>query len=113
MQALRLKRKIACLELWVTSCKELVFWYMFSLHVFSFWQFWWIFLGYIKTRFWPVLADNLLGHVWIRKDYIGIMLVVFWSYFIIITCHIPISFWISFMFVSLLTTISCYACLMG
>jgi len=31
--------------------KELVFWYMFSLHVFYLWQFWWILLGYIKARF--------------------------------------------------------------
>jgi len=50
---------------------------MFSLRVFYLWQFWWILLGYIKARFWPVLAATLFGYVWIRKDYIGISLVVF------------------------------------
>jgi len=40
-------------------------------------------------------------------------LVVFSSYYLIITYHIPVSFWVSFMYVSLLTTISCYACLIG
>jgi len=66
-------------------CKELVFQYMFSLHVFYLWQFWCILLGYIKARFWPVLAATLFGHVWIRKDYIGISLVVF-------PCSFPIIF---------------------
>jgi len=88
---------------------------MFSPHVFYLFQFWWILLGYIKAPFWPVLAATLFGQVWIRKDYIGISLVVFPCKFSrhIITCHIPVSFWVSFMYVSLLTTISCYACLIG
>ena len=59
------------------ECKELVFQYMFSLQVFYLRQFWWILLGYIKARFWPVLAATRFGHVWVRKDYIGISLVVF------------------------------------
>jgi len=58
-------------------CKELIFWNMFSLHVFYLWQFWWILLGYIKARFWPILAATCLGHVWIRKDHMGISLVIF------------------------------------
>jgi len=75
---------------------------MFSLHVFYLWQFWWILLGYIKAHFWPVLAATLFGHVRIRKDYIGISLVVFRRSFLVIffliTCHIAVSFWVSFMY---------------
>ena len=40
-------------------------------------------------------------------------LVVFSLYFFSITCPIPVSFWVSSRYVSLLTTISCYACLIG
>jgi len=50
---------------------------MFSEHMFYVCQYWWIILGYIKTRFWPVLAGTLFGHVWIRKDFVRISLVVF------------------------------------
>jgi len=88
---------------------------MFSLHVFYLWQFWWILLAYIKARFWPVLAATLLDMFGLGRIILGLVLlfflVVFSSYFGIITCHIPLSFWVSFMYVSLLTTISCYACL--
>ena len=49
----------------------------FSLYVFYLWQFWWILLGYNKARFWPVLAPTHFGHVWIRKDYLGLVLLFF------------------------------------
>jgi len=88
---------------------------MFSLHVFYLWQFWWNLLGYIKARFCPVLVATLFGHVWIRKDYIGISLIVFpcsffviFHYYYLLYSNIILG---SFMYVSLLTTISCYACL--
>jgi len=65
---------------------------MFSLHVFYLWQFWWILLGYIKQRFWPVLVATLFGHVWIRKDYIGISLVVFPCSFLVIFLYSYLSY---------------------
>jgi len=40
----------------------------------SFGGFYWVISTYI---FWSVLAATLFGHVWIRKDYIGISLVFF------------------------------------
>ena len=71
---------------------ELVFQYMFSLYVFYLWQFWWILLGYIKARFWPVLVATLCGHFWIRKDYIGISLVVFPCSFLVIFLYYYLSY---------------------
>jgi len=90
---------------------------MFCLHVFYLWQFWWILLGYIKVRFWPVLAVTLFDMFELGRIILGLVLlfflIVFSSYFFIVTCYIPVSFWLSLMYVSLLTTISCYACLIG
>jgi len=65
---------------------------MFSLYVFYLWQFWWILLGYIKARFWPVLVATLCGHFWIRKDYIGISLVVFPCSFLVIFLYYYLSY---------------------
>jgi len=65
---------------------------MFCLHVFYLWQFWWILLGYIKARFWPVLASTLFGHIWIRKEYIGFSHVVFPCSFLIIFLYYYLSY---------------------
>jgi len=76
----------------VYPCKELVFKYMFSLYVFYLWQFWWILLGYIKARFWPILSPTPFGHVRNRKDYIGISLVVFPCSFLVIFHYYYLSY---------------------
>jgi len=69
----------------------------------SFGGFYWVISRYVFGLFWQLL---LFGHVWIRKDYIGISLVVFpCSFLVILLYHSGTSF----MYVSLLTTISFYA----
>ena len=97
--------------------KELVLWYMFSLHEFYLWQFWWIYWvisRHVFILFRQLLCLDMFG---LGTLILGLVLlfflVVFSSYFFIITCHIPVSFCVSFMYVSLLTTIYYYACLIG
>jgi len=57
------------------------------------------FLGLYQGTLLAWLGSYSFGHVWIRKDYSAISLVVFSlvfsSYFHIITCHIPVSICVS------------------
>jgi len=80
----------------------------------SFGGFYSVISRHVFGLFWQLLCLDMfeLGRI-ILGLVLLFFLVVFSSYFIIITCHIPVSFWVSFMYVSLLTTNSCYACLIG
>jgi len=57
---------------------------MFSLHVFYLWQFWWILLGYIKARFWPVLAATVLDMFGLGRIILGLVLLFFLVVFLVI-----------------------------
>jgi len=65
---------------------------MFSLYVFYLGQLWWTLLSYIKARFWPVLATTHFGHVWIRKDYLGLVLWFFLCSFLVIFLYYYLSY---------------------
>jgi len=78
----------------------------------SFGGFYWVISRHVFGRFWKLLLSDMFG---LGRIILGLVLlfflVVFSSYFFIITCHIRVSFWVSLMYISLLTTISLYACL--
>jgi len=78
----------------------------------SFGGFYWLISRHVFGLFWHLLFLDMFGLGRIILGLVSLFfLEVFLSYFFIITCHILVSFWVSFMYVSLLTTISCYACL--